>query len=113
MMQDRCGALKRGPQHPMPNSSREVPSYYMAQIQGVMNVMDLSSCDFVQYLPEKGEAKEVLHVVTIRRDSSYWVDVLQPKALTFYKSVYIPALLLKLNGAAAVPMELEEEQLAN
>ena len=59
-----------------------------------------------QYLPEKSGAKEVLHVVSIRRDSIYWTDVLQPKALTFYSSVYIPALLLKLNGAA-IPMKLD------
>lgn len=106
LMQDRSGAQKRGAQFSMPNSSREVPSYYMDQIQGVMNVMELALCDFVQYLPEKGGAKEVLNVVSIRRDSIYWTDVLQPKALTFYNSVYIPALLFKLNGAA-MPMDLD------
>ena len=99
-----------GVQFPMPNSMREVPSYYMDQIQGVMNVMDLDVCDFVQYLPEKNELKEVLHTVSVRRDKAYWTNVLQPKLLAFYNGVYIPALLLKLNGPEAMEVQEEDAQ---
>ena len=79
----------------------------MDQIQGVMNVMGLDVCDFVQFLPEKNGSKEVLHIVSVSHDKKYWDVVLQLKLLAFYNDMYIPALLLKLNGAEA--MEVEEE----
>ena len=79
----------------------------MDQIQGVMNIMELEACDFVQYLPVKGEASEELHVVSVRRDARYWSRDLKPKLLAFYSNVYLPKLVQKLNGnIAEVPMDL-------
>ena len=43
----------------------------MDQIQGVMNVMGLDVCDFVQFLPEKNGSKEVLHIVSVSHDKKY------------------------------------------
>ena len=53
---------------------REVPSYYMDQIQGVMNVMGLDVCDFVQFLPEKNGSKEVLHIVSVCHDDKKYTE---------------------------------------
>lgn len=44
----------------------DIPPYYMAQMQGVMEIMDREYCEFVVWTPD------VLHVRRVFRNTDYW-----------------------------------------
>lgn len=60
----------------------EVPKYYLAQLQILMEVLNLEECDFIQYRPEPFEYV----VVNIKRDRSWFAERL-PKLQAFWDEV--------------------------
>jgi len=50
----------------------EVPSYYMPQLQTLMEVLDLPRCDFVQYSPASDWCEEILDITSVPRDPEWW-----------------------------------------
>ena len=52
---------------------RKVPTYYMPQIQLLLEIMDLDECDFIQYRPEgtNGSPEEFV-VVRVPRDRAWF-----------------------------------------
>lgn len=62
--------------------SRQVPLYYIPQVQMQLEMCDLDECHFVQYRPPVGERRGVLDVTVIRRDRDWWSSVL-PTILRF------------------------------
>jgi hypothetical protein len=50
---------------------RKVPSYYMPQIQLLLEIMDLDECDFIQYRPESSTPEEFV-VVRVPRDRTWF-----------------------------------------
>jgi putative phage-type endonuclease len=51
---------------------RKVPSYYMPQIQLLLEIMDLDECDFIQYRPEGESTPEEFVVVRVPRDRTWF-----------------------------------------
>jgi hypothetical protein len=60
----------------------EVPKYYLAQLQILMEVLNLEECDFIQYRPEPFEYV----VVNIKRDRTWFAERL-PKLQAFWDEV--------------------------
>jgi putative phage-type endonuclease len=59
-----------------------VPSYYIPQVQILMEILDLEECDFIQYKPDGPE-----YIVTnIKRDRE-WFDSVKPRLETFWNRV--------------------------
>ena len=64
----------------------EVPTLYVDQIQGLMWILDLQTCDFVQYKPEKMWRNEQFVITSVKRDPD-WAKNNVPKLLEFWKRV--------------------------
>jgi putative phage-type endonuclease len=60
----------------------EVPKHYLAQLQILMEVLNLDECDFIQYRPEPYEYV----VVNIKRDRNWFAERL-PKLQAFWDEV--------------------------
>ena len=60
----------------------EVPGHYMAQIQGLMHILDLNLCHFVQFRPETDWTPEEFSVVCVQRDEA-WLPLSMPKFKDF------------------------------
>lgn len=60
----------------------EVPKHYLAQIQGLLHILDLEACDFVQYRPEQTWNPEEFQVTRIDRDPN-WLRLYLPEMRTF------------------------------
>jgi hypothetical protein len=58
----------------------DVPSHYMAQVQGLMQVTDLPRCDLAVWTPDR------LRVFTIERSADYW-RWMYPKLAEFWTYV--------------------------
>lgn len=63
-----------------------IPSYYVHQVQTLMNILNLDVCDFIEYVPESTWSYETFQVVTIYRDRDWWKDML-PKLAQFWDDV--------------------------
>lgn len=50
----------------------EVPGHYVAQIQLLMEILDLEVCDFVQYKPATAERSEIFQVTTVPRSREWF-----------------------------------------
>jgi putative phage-type endonuclease len=59
-----------------------VPKHYLAQLQILMEVLDLEECDFIQYRPEPLEYQ----VTNVQRDRQWFADRL-PKLQAFWDEV--------------------------
>jgi len=60
----------------------KVPKHYLAQLQVLMEVLDLDDCDFIQYRPDPYEYV----VVNVPRDRQWFSDRL-PKLREFWEEV--------------------------
>jgi len=56
----------------------EIPKHYIPQIQVCMQILDLPTCDFIQYAPAEltWPEPEVLDITTMDRDPAWWVEFL-------------------------------------
>jgi len=63
-----------------------VPVYYYDQIQGIAGFLNLEFCDFVVWTPAGMEINRV------RFDPDYFSTVLRPALLTWYTTLFYPAL---------------------
>jgi putative phage-type endonuclease len=70
----------------------EIPSYYYAQVQGIMALMELPYCDFVVWIPSSG-----VQIQRIEFNPPFWNDMFL-KLKSFYFDFYLPLLVRKLNG---------------
>lgn len=50
----------------------KVPKHYIAQVQLLMEILDLDQCDFIQYRPADGEALEEFVVTNVPRDREWF-----------------------------------------
>jgi putative phage-type endonuclease len=64
----------------------EVPKYYIAQLQILMEVLNLEECDFVQYRPPTECESEEYVVVNIKRDREWFAERI-PKLQAFWDEV--------------------------
>lgn len=64
----------------------KVPKHYVAQIQLLMEILDLDECDFIQYRPAEGEAPEEFMVTNVKRDRE-WFEMYLPVMKTFWDRV--------------------------
>ena len=71
----------------------EVPAHYMAQLQILMEILDLETCDFIQYRPEPYE-----FVVTRVNRSREWFAERLPILDEFWRTV----LHKRLNGTCEI-----------
>jgi putative phage-type endonuclease len=60
----------------------KVPKHYLAQLQILMEVLDLEECDFIQYRPEPLEYQ----VTNVKRDRDWFIQRL-PKLNAFWNEV--------------------------
>lgn len=58
----------------------EIPPYYMAQMQGLMEIADRSWCDFIVWTPER------LSIRRVFRSAEYW-DWLHLRLASFWSYV--------------------------
>jgi putative phage-type endonuclease len=54
----------------------EVPKYYIPQVQLLMEILDLETCDFIQYRPPNGFAESEFVIKTIPRDREWFTKYL-------------------------------------
>lgn len=71
----------------------EVPAHYMAQVQVLLEILDLDSCDFVQYKPDPYE-----FVVTRVERSHEWFQERLPRLEEFWRTVQYK----RLNGICEI-----------
>lgn len=71
----------------------KVPKHYLAQLQVLMEVLDLDECDFIQYKPEPLEYQ----VTNVKRDRQWFADRL-PKLREFWNEV----LAKRINGLCEI-----------
>jgi putative phage-type endonuclease len=50
----------------------EVPSHYVHQIQTLMHILDIPTCDFIEYVPSGTWTNEVFIVVHVPRCDIFW-----------------------------------------
>jgi putative phage-type endonuclease len=62
--------------------STKIPDYYFPQVQLLLEIMDLDTCDFVQYCEEK----DVMTVIQVPRDREWFAEQL-PRMRTFWDTV--------------------------
>jgi len=62
---------------------------YYYQVQGIINILKVDSCDFIVYTP-----KNQLIIETIGRDTDFWNNIMLPKLKKFYFRYYLPELVL-------------------
>jgi putative phage-type endonuclease len=84
----------------------EVPSYYIPQVQLLMEILNLETCDFIQYKPESitWPNPAEFTVVTIPRDRGWFAESL-PVFDAFWKSV----IDARLNGPPEKPTRKKRE----
>lgn len=63
-----------------------VPLHYVDQVQGLMWILDLSECDFVQYRPKTEFNEEEFQITSISKDPE-WEKKSVPELLKFWKEV--------------------------
>lgn len=63
-----------------------VPKIYMYQIQGLMHMLDLPICDFIEYVPESTWSTEVFDIITVVRSDIWWCEVF-PQMQRFWEEV--------------------------
>lgn len=63
-----------------------VPNIYMYQIQGLMHILDLPVCDFIEYVPESTWSTEVFDIITVVRSDIWWNKVF-PQMQRFWEEV--------------------------
>ena len=63
-----------------------IPSYYVHQVQTLMNILNLDVCDFIEYVPGTTWTHEIFQVVTIYRDRQWWSDIF-PQLAEFWRDV--------------------------
>lgn len=54
----------------------KVPKHYVAQIQLLLEILDLEQCDFIQYRPPTGDKPEEFVVVRVDRDRKWFEEAL-------------------------------------
>ena len=64
----------------------QIPSYYVHQVQMLMHILDLPTCDFIQYVPETTWRPEVLQITAVDRCDIFWARV-EPVLLRFWAEV--------------------------
>lgn len=67
-----------------PNGS--VPNIYVYQIQGLMHMLDLPICDFIEYVPSSTWTSEVFDIITVVRSDIWWCEVF-PQMQRFWSEV--------------------------
>lgn len=88
---------KSSPMPGHPDKRMPIPTYYWCQIQGGMYIfrsrgMQMNFADFVVWTSEETQITRVPY-------AEEWVSTfLVPKLTEFYKTIYAPAMLLKLQG---------------
>jgi hypothetical protein len=63
-----------------------VPEIYVYQIQMLMHILRLGSCDFIQYVPETEWKPEVFIVTHVKYDPIFWGQVF-PKMETCWQEI--------------------------
>ena len=63
-----------------------VPAHYMHQLQCLMHIMQLSVCDFIEYVPEGTWTDEVFSIVEVKRDDDFWARI-SPQLRRFWDEV--------------------------
>jgi predicted phage-related endonuclease len=63
-----------------------VPSHYMHQLQCLMHILQLSVCDFIEYVPAGVWSEEVFSIVEVRRDDAFWARI-SPQLRRFWDEV--------------------------
>jgi putative phage-type endonuclease len=72
--------------------------HYIAQVQGLMEILNLEKCHFVQYRPARMINEEALLVVTIvKRDRNWWREALPTFQLLWDKVVAYRESLLRVS----------------
>lgn len=74
-----------------------VPSHYMHQLQCLMHCMQLSVCDFIEYVPAGTWTQEVFSIVEVRRDDNFWARI-APQLRRFWDEV------LEVRASGALPI---------
>ncbi len=64
----------------------KVPKHYIAQIQVLMEILELEECDFIQYRPAVGDAPEEFVVTNVPRDRQ-WFETYMPVMRDFWQMV--------------------------
>jgi len=66
-----------------------IPSYYYAQIQGCMEILDLPYCHFYVWTPTKAG------IDCYPRNAKYWNELMMPRLCDFYFKKFVPAVLMQ------------------
>lgn len=70
--------------NPKNKLKKECPKHYVAQVQVLMEVLDLEECDFIQYRPEPYE----FIIVNMKRDRSWFAEKMPVMKELWDKVVY-------------------------
>lgn len=54
----------------------QVPKHYVPQVQLLMEILDLETCDFIQYKPEEVFGKREFQITRITRDRAWFIEKL-------------------------------------
>lgn len=78
LIEVKCPVMRR------PNGI--VPAHYMHQLQCLMHILQLTVCDFIEYVPPGTWTDEVFSVVQVPRDDGFWAAI-APKLSRFWEEV--------------------------
>lgn len=84
----------------------EVPVHYMDQIQGLLFILDLEVCDFVQYRPESLWSPEEFMVTRVERDAN-WLRIYLPE-LRKFREDWMHEVMASARGGGCEQEEEEE-----
>ena len=64
----------------------QIPKHYVHQVQTLMRILNLSVCDFIEYVPTGTWTEEIFTICTVRRDDFFWWRI-EPKLKCFWDQV--------------------------